>query len=180
MQAPVYPRDMTRRFLTTGAAFIAATAIAFSIPLLTHDSAAELKLARDNLKAVATGVLLYAQDSDDRLPSDGRELVTVAAYVRRFNEFLPFASDKPAIVYSGPNLANDGKEFSIKSAFVFNPRLYGVITKKIRRKSKTVLWSYGARNHLRFVFREKTVIAFADGSVRFVGRASVRTLRWKP
>src|SRR5580658_2312484 len=110
---------MSRRFFAAGVFLGAATGVALSAALLQHDSPSDSKLAEADLKAVAAAALLYAMDTDDRLPSNARQIVDIGAYIKRYALFLPFAKDRIAVTYSGPNLADGGAEMSIKSAIIF-------------------------------------------------------------
>ena len=166
------------------ARLVATFATLFSIATLMaatvvhHDSAADLQRAQDCLKSISKGALMYSQDSDDLLPAAPKHVAVVAVYVRHLGDFFPFPKDKSSVTYKMEMTGTRAQV--IQSEFVFNPLLYGANVTHLKAPTKTVMWSYGPRKHLGFVFNGKSLVAFANGSTKFVTRAEAKKLRWKP
>jgi prepilin-type processing-associated H-X9-DG protein len=160
-------------------AALALTAISASLVLAQHNSQADQDKATNAAKLIALGTLMYTQDFDDKFPSSAKQSASTYPYVRHYDAiFLPFPRDKPAVTF---NFAEKGsRPVTIKTAFVFNTALYGKLTTKVKAPDKTVLWSYGPREHLSYAFQGKALIAFADGHVKLVTKEEVKKLRWNP
>ena len=159
---------------------IALALIATIVALVAaqHDSMTDQAKAQNAAKQVALGTFMYSNDFDDKLPSNSKQSGSIYPYVKNLAIFFPFPTDKPAATFKYEYKGS--KPTIIKSAFVFNPSLYGNTPPSLKAPAQTVLWSYGPRNHLGFAFAGKTVIAFADGHVKLVTKAEAKKLRWNP
>lgn len=125
-------------------------------------SASQKTVALSNMKQIALGTLMYAGDWNDILkmsPATAKEKI------------MPYIKNRE--VFKDPATGKD-------DVYVFNNRLTNVPFDYVKYPAETVLWSLGAQGALLYPYDGKTVIAFADGHVKLVGKADIAKLRWTP
>ena len=118
---------------------------------------------RSNLKQLATGVLMFLQDSDEKfaLKADSYK-AAIQPYVKNESIFHCPSDEKGPVAYS------------------FNAQLQGKRMAAVRKPSLTVLLYEGKKGVLNFRHNGRAMVAFADGHVKPVTPAEARTLRWAP
>ncbi|HLK14367.1 MAG TPA: hypothetical protein VKT78_06155 [Fimbriimonadaceae bacterium] len=159
---------------------LATVLLAIAVPLVfaQHNSMADQDTATTAAKQLALGTLMYTQDADDKFPSTAWQSGGTYPYVKNLSVYMPFPGDKPAETFT--YRYKGSRPVTVKTAFVMNPALYGKLTTSLKAAGQTVMWSYGPRKHLGYVFNGKTLIAFTDGHVKLITKAEAQKLRWKP
>lgn len=125
-------------------------------------AAASKTVALSNMKQIAIGTLMYAADWNDILkmsPTTAKE--KIMPYLKNQEIFKDPATGKSDV-------------------YVFNNRLTNVPFNYVQYPAETVLWSLGAQGALLYPYDGKTVVAFADGHVKLLGKEEVAKLRWTP
>ncbi|CAN5497052.1 hypothetical protein BH11ARM2_BH11ARM2_30660 [soil metagenome] len=118
--------------------------------------------AMENMKQLALATLMFSGDQDDRFK------FTTETALGLLTRYL---KDKHPLIDPGTGR---------KDIYRFNPNLAGVMAVNIDSPSTTVLWYLGEPNRILYPYDGKTIIAFADGSVRASTEAETLKLRWKP
>lgn len=129
---------------------------------VASQSASQKTVALSNMKQIALGTLMYAADWNDILkmsPATAKE--KIMPYLKNQEIFKDPATGKSDV-------------------YVFNNRLTNVPFNYVQYPAETVLWSLGAQGALLYPYDGKTVIAFADGHVKLLGKEEVTKLRWTP
>jgi prepilin-type processing-associated H-X9-DG protein len=127
----------------------------------------------NNMKQLALGVMMSANDNQERFPSSNNWCDAIQKYVQAPGTFQCPAGDKRQ-----------------RSNYAFNALLSGVETSKVQAPGKTVLlyetdagWnaSGGPELALKKKRHGRTIImAFADGHAEAVSESRFGQLRWEP
>jgi beta-lactamase regulating signal transducer with metallopeptidase domain len=112
-----------------------------------------------NMKQIALAVIMYSGDHNDKFALTQATLKSaVKPYLRNDKLFVD----------------PDGKPLDVR----FNSNLTGKSELEIAAPAETVLLSLGPKGSLQFT-DDKTIIAYADGHVKFVTKNGVAQLKWK-
>jgi prepilin-type processing-associated H-X9-DG protein len=127
----------------------------------------ELKLANEkakvsmtNMKQLSLGVLMFAQDYDDRYAFAPQYLQEA---------ILPYVKSKELFLVPGS-----------QEAYSFNANLSDQSIADLKEPSKTVMFYEGADEKPTFRYDGKAAIGFADGHVVLVSPEDAKNLIWKP
>ncbi|RYG49506.1 hypothetical protein EON79_01070 [bacterium] len=119
-------------------------------------------LAMGRMKELALASIQYASDQDDVFKmtrENVRSLIT------------PYLKDKKAFLDPATGREN---------VYLFNPWLANVSMVAIDSPATTPLWYLGEGDNVLYPYEGKTIVAFADGSVKVLSQPEVLKLRWKP
>jgi len=112
-----------------------------------------------NMKQIAVGMLIFANDYDDKLA---------------FNQETMHQKLKPYLrtdaLWKGP----DGEDLDVR----INPSVVGKVTSKIESPAECVMLTLGPKDKLVFM-DGRTPVAFVDGHVKYFNRDQVSLLHWK-
>lgn len=117
--------------------------------------AAQRTVALSSAKQLATSLMIFALDHDDKLPTTANWVQKVGPYTKNRDLFTP------------PGYT--------KNAWSLNPAVSG---KKLDDKKQVVLIYLGKNKVLDFAYEGKAVVAFTDGSAKFVTKEEAKKLRW--
>lgn len=172
----VYRIDLTKMAVDGQVAYRpkknAAAALAKLLPLMAGAAKpkAEQAACLSNVKQLGLGVMMYAQDHDDLLPTE--------AWV---DEIMPYV--KNALVFTCP-AAGDAMP-----AYALNGKLLGLALAGLTEPANTVLLfekdpadgvHVGGPDQLAARHDGSVVIGFADGHVQVMPLDQVMRLRWDP
>lgn len=118
---------------------------------------------RSNLKQLATGALMFLQDSDEKFAfkADAYK-AAIQPYVKGEDLFHCPSIEKGPVAYS------------------FNAQLQGKRYASVRKPAVTVMLYEGKGGVLNFRHNGRAMVAFADGHVKPVTPAEAKALRWAP
>jgi beta-lactamase regulating signal transducer with metallopeptidase domain len=116
-----------------------------------------------NLKQVALGLIMFAQDHNESFALRAATYKAQAMPYIKSEMVFHCPSDKPGAV-----------------SYSFNANLQGVPLSNISNISETVLVYEGKNGQLDFHHDGMAVVGFGDGHVQLVSPEKARTLRWKP
>jgi hypothetical protein len=145
---------------------LATLAVIYTHPakMLAHEHQMAADVAcRSNLKQLATAVLVFMQDNDDKFPAKAAAFVTtVWPYVKTDDIFHCPAVDGKVVTYS------------------MNPQLQGKRMTAVRKPELTVLLYEGKNGTLNFRHNGRAMVAMANGKVIQVNATEAKRLRWAP
>ncbi|MDR3692622.1 MAG: hypothetical protein P4L46_24795 [Fimbriimonas sp.] len=122
-------------------------------------SSAQKTVILSNMKQIALGVLMYANDNNDKIALDQSNLkARIAPYLRNAN------------LWKGP----DGKLLDVR----LNPSLFGKSMTAVAEPAQCVMLSIGPKDKLQY-FEGQTIIAFVDGHVKLLKKEGLSILKWK-
>jgi len=132
-------------------------------PVFTQaKKAAESTSSLSNAKQIATAVLMYSGDWDDRLPTAGGEV----------DKLMPYLKNK--MIFTAPGEPAESISYS------FNEQVLGKPVSTVANPATTVLLYEGKDHKLNFSHDRKAAVAFCDGHCRSVTRESESSLNWDP
>jgi hypothetical protein len=147
---------------------------AILLPALAQAKARAQSIAcMNNMKQLALGGIMYANDNKDQFPSADKWCDALAKYVANPRTFQCPAGDP-----------------SQRCHYAFNARLSGVETRSVRSPAQTVLlfeadggWNVGGGPELavkRPRHHNSIGLVFADGHCEIARESRIRTVRWDP
>jgi hypothetical protein len=147
--------------------FILATlAVVYTHPaemLAKQRALASHIVCTSRVKQLATGILTFLQDNDDKFP------LKASAYQA---EVMAYVRDREAI-----HCPSTGKA---AMAYSLNAQLQGKTLGSLRKPELTIMFYEGQRGKLAFRHDGRATVALADGKVKRVTPAEARFLRWAP
>jgi prepilin-type processing-associated H-X9-DG protein len=142
---------------------LASTPMGYPEELVKSRDALRADICASNVRHLATGVMILTQDHDTR----------IALRADRLREGLtPHVKDLGA--FQCPSRPKEPISYTL------NPDLQDVSTSSLRHPALTVLLYEGSNGVLEYRHYGKTVVAFADGSVKQLTPDQTKNLRWKP
>ena len=116
-----------------------------------------------NMKQLCLGVLMFAQDTDDKLQ------IKPAAFKKAV-----FPYTKNEAIFKCPSDTGAGITYS------FNGNLTGVKLARIKSPAETVMIYEGKGGKLDFRHDGRAAVGFADGRAKLIDAQAAKKLRWTP
>lgn len=126
-------------------------------------AAARQTACLSNMKQLAIGVLLVANDHNDRIALRADQMRA---------GLMPHV--KSASVFQCPEHTQEPVSYSL------NANLQGVLTTKIKDPARTIMLYEGKKGVLEFRHEGKACVGFANGRAAMVDAAAAKKLLWKP
>lgn len=131
-----------------------------------------------NLKQLALGTLMLAQDMDEKFALTAMQHWQ-AQHDHRGLAWIPFQQALMPYVKSEP-IFHCPEDKTGEVSYAFNMALDNISLAKITTPSETVLLYEGKDRQLDFRHEGRAGVAFADGHVKLVNAEQAKGLRWHP
>ncbi|RYG68359.1 hypothetical protein EON80_11820 [bacterium] len=117
-------------------------------------------LSMNRMKQLSLGVLMFAQDFDERYAFAPEYL---------HDAIFPYVKNEDLFLIPGG-----------QDTYTFNPQLSDKKLTDLKELISTVMFYEGENEQPLFRYNGKATIAFADGHVKLVSPEEAKTLKWKP
>lgn len=147
-----------------GGIFVVAILAAILFPVFQKVRGnARLAVCETNVRQIELGLIQYAQDHNEKLPS------SAAAYKDAISPYI-----KSEAVFRCPSQESGGAAYSM------NVNLQGKSLDDLAHPEKVVLIYEGQNQTLDFRHEGKAVVGFADGHDKALTQDQAQNLKWKP